>query len=138
MGAPGWAVTQEVPVDKEHERAGGGGRHLYFSPGRDIGAEGYRAVHHVVGANLPYGAGGQKAVIIGLHDHILLFIAGRKQISVAGVLQMAHMPFSKMTTRRPSSHRAVTVRSAVPIMKSTWIMESFSPISCISSRVRVS
>lgn len=50
--------------------------------------------------------------------------------------QKAHVPSRNTGTVRPSRQCAVMARSGVPIMKSSWIMESFTPSARISSSVR--
>ena len=52
--------------------------------------------------------------------------------------QKAQSPFSNSGTLFPSLVCATTDKSSVPIMKSTWIMESLTPISCSCSSVYLS
>ena len=47
----------------------------------------------------------------------------------SALYQNAQLPSTKMATRSPLSVMAVTDRSSVPIMKSTWIMDSLMPMA---------
>lgn len=56
-------------------------------------------------------------------------------VSEKGGGQKAHVPLRKMGTTLPPSHTASMERSAEPIMKSSWIMESLTPSARHSSSV---
>ena len=66
-----------------------------------------------------------------IHETARRIVMTRRAVVIHWLLndQNAQLPSTKMATRSPLSVMAVTERSSVPIMKSTWIMDSLMPMA---------
>ena len=94
---------------------------------------------HPQGASLRVWRGNKKYPPIrgigGYHNYSLFTILSYliKFLRQEGFYQNAQVPLRKMGTMVPSSVMPSMDISSVPIMKSTWMTESFTPISASSS-----